>query len=51
MPGSPRPANSSTRLAVDFFASLFFRRRPAFSCLFLRLTVVDLVFEAMTASF
>jgi hypothetical protein len=51
LPGSPSAANSSMRLAVDFRASLFFRRRPAFSCLFLRLTVVDLVFEAMTASF
>ena len=51
MPGSPRPAKSSVFDAVDFFACLFLRRRPAFWCLFLRLTELAAVFEAMAGSF
>ena len=49
MPGSPIGANSSVIDSVDFFASLFFRRRPAFWCLFLRLTLVAAVLEAMAS--
>src|SRR5690242_10349476 len=47
LPGSPSAANSSLAGAVDLRASLFLRRRPAFSCLFLRFTLVAAVFDAM----
>jgi MoaA/NifB/PqqE/SkfB family radical SAM enzyme len=47
LPGSPRPANSSEVDCVDLRACWFLRRRPAFSCLFLRLTRVAAVLEAM----
>src|SRR5512140_2042355 len=46
-PGSPSDANSSAVDLVDFLARRFLRRRPAFSCLFLRFTVEAAVREAM----
>lgn len=51
VPGWPSLPNSSAAEAVDLRASLFLRRRPAFSCLFLRLTLVAFVFEAMAGQF